>query len=108
MFMHYGDQLQLDNNILKLVVYKHKIAGDWNEEDFDINVYSIYEARHIPPLASLNIISRFKYTFYDEVCGLKSEEWYIVTLKNFDYDQFKIVSIDKTRWEDQDDFKRLH
>lgn len=100
--MHYSDQEQLDENILRLVIYIHT-EDDSNE--LTVQVASIQECRCFSP-SSLQKILMVPEHFINPT-GLETEEWLLVSMKDEGYECVSITSIENVS-ESNNEFHRLH
>lgn len=113
--MHYTDDFQLKNNILKIVVYKHgttsKPKHKKNGQIFrNCVAYEIanFQMCYLFPTNLLRKILEDPYFFFNEkLTSKKFEEWYELTIKQIDWDTIKITHIRNVS-NDSNDSLRLH
>jgi len=102
--MHYGDKEQIDNNILKIVVYKHTILDEKEETDYDLVVNSIQECKYFP----INLLRKILEAPEILKLNLEPEKWYLITIKTDDgWLKTTIVDIEDVSL-DKNDFYKLH
>jgi len=103
--MHYGDREHIEENRLKIVVYKH---GTPEDGVFDYRVTSINECRYFPTYLLSKILVEPKYYLADLLKDKKEESWYLIEMRSVDgYSRYEIMFIMDVS-EDGDEFLRLH
>ncbi len=108
--MHYEDKQQLDENILKVVIYTH--TASWTTK-IQYSVTSVRECSMFPPrkLAAIcNDAAKTIGRLLDKQ-GMKDESWYLVTLKHVGSNNlgYKVVIKECVNVsEHADDSMRLH
>ena len=100
--MHYSDQEQLDENILKLAIYIHE-EDDSNE--LTVQVASIHECKYFNPRTLQKILMVPEH--FINPTGLETESWLLVSIKDMGYDTTQILSIEDVS-ESDTEFYRLH
>lgn len=95
--MHYGDEKQLQDNELVVVVYKHEFIDldeEQEENEVEYELASIQKCSYFPPRLLKKIITDPTSFFEKQMKDCKIEEWYQVTIKSTDgYKQYEITSI---------------
>lgn len=102
--MHYGDEKQLKESELIVVVYKH---GTEEEDAFDYEIASIQSCKYFPPNLLRKILDSPEKYLGEHFSDQKTEEWYETTIISMDgYDEISILSSIVS--ESENGFHRLH
>ena len=101
--MHYSDQEQLNENVLKLVIYIHTNLAD--PDDLLVQVASIQECKYFNPLTIQKILMVPEVFVNAHDC--EHEQWLLFTFKDLGNDSIRIVSIENVS-ETDNEFHRLH
>lgn len=114
--MHYGDEYQEKNQKLRIVVYKHGIAGKDPEYKKDgllkkacvhYAISSIQECQ-LFDVGLLYRMIRDSYPYLNKALSDKPfEKWFELEIISPDYDKVEVISITDVS-EHPDDWKRLH
>jgi len=103
--MHYGDNEQIKENILILIVYKHATGS---KNVFDYQITSVKKCQYFPTHLLSDMIKRPNHYFIKPLKSLKEESWQELTIKSSDgYDKYTIDKIvDVT--DNNNELDRLH
>lgn len=102
--MHYGDDHQLANTVLKIGVYLHGAFGDTPPL---LQIASILEARLVRPSSMVRVITGRKLKKM-LIPLMTPETWYVVTLGGLESGDTQILSLEEVADTDTEDWKRLH
>jgi len=110
--MHYGDEKQIDENYLDIVVYKHGIAGE-SDDKYEIMIESIQNCQYIHPRYLTKLLMSFEYMFQDEIEKLEFEQFILMRIKDTtgygDFEIFWSMPVDDIKEGDLlSDFNGLH
>jgi len=90
--MHYGDEEQMVENKLVMVVYKHTILG--KKGKFDYHIQSIQECKYFPPNLLAKFIRKPNKHFRDILENEKPESWIKITIRNLDgWNAFQVEEV---------------
>lgn len=102
--MHYGDDKQIENNILKIVIYKH--GGYDDENKYMLQLTSVQECKYFPIHLLQKILICPNEMLGNKIDKLKLEVFWLLTIKNTGYNEFEIISIEDTT--NYTDYYHLH
>jgi hypothetical protein len=92
--MHYRDEYQVENNILKIGIYIHEVLGT---DETQLEISSIHECRFIVPYCIKMLIDNphEELMKYDEIKACKTETFYLVTFKENENGDLEIKDISR-------------
>lgn len=99
--MHYGDQEQINNNLLKIVIYFHTT----DTSKLEIEVCSIQECKYFPIRLLQKILTA------PEILNLTldTEEWYLITIRSNDgWLDFSVIGVENVSQDEENKFLKLH
>jgi hypothetical protein len=116
--MHYGDEHQAKNQKLRIVVYKHGVAGKVSKPEYkpdgllkrnsvSYQIASIQEC-HLFDVGILYRMMKDPYKYLNKALSDKPfEEWMELEITSPDYDKIEVLSVTNVS-KHPDDSKRLH
>jgi hypothetical protein len=115
--MHYGDNEQLNDAHLSIVIYKHEVAGSSFKRNkngvvskrcVDYEIASIRECQKISPRVLNRILSDPYKHLSKDLDNLPTEEFILIKIKDLDgYGKLKIIPISVVS-DHPDESMRLH
>ena len=105
--MHYTDDEQIEKNLLEIVIYIHGHCDD--DKGQTITVPSIQNCKYFSPRILSKILKDPDKYFKNntKISTLKQEEWFLVKIKQIDWNNISIESIQNVS-EEKEDILRLH
>lgn len=102
--MHFCEDIQhLDNNSLRLILYKHKMRENTNAF-YEID---IFDAKYLRYHDVIRLYYQFEFLFKDKLEELEFENWYLITLHMDRFYKFEWDCAELTTNSDNE-FHRLH
>jgi hypothetical protein len=114
--MHYGDDKQLKDSILEIVIYKHEVLGTKFKRNkngivskrcVDYQITSVQRCEKFNPRVLNNLLSDpYKYLSND-LDSLPNEEWFLIKIVDIDGWDFEIKPLARVS-DHPNEIYRLH
>lgn len=102
--MHYGDNEQILENELIIIIYKHVTE---KKNIFDYEIASIQKCNYFSPRLLKNLLIKPNKFLKKQFKELKSEEWYEIFIKENENSEIVIVSTTNVS-HSENEFHKLH
>lgn len=112
--MHYGDEKQLKENVLQVVIYKHGVVIDedeahlYSDRDYMLSLDSIQKCQYVCPRTLRHFLEAYPYLLDERFKELPEEEHYLVTIRYTGYEETCFdVEVEKVTFS-ENEFYGLH